>query len=124
MKTFKLVDLRIQVFLLVGSVIMMLLFRTAEAIFLAPLIVGGWQVVSMLVHLFTRNIQKKSARLYYSFTTLGIIMVSLCFWIWPIEPSFIFAAILLFLSPFLALTYLSICYQEYETLHTQETSTL
>lgn len=110
MKTFKLIDFWINVILISFFVIIAIL-ETSDCIsgfdgyiIWGYFIVGGWQVISMIVHAtqqwFT---EKKGTRYYYHwFTFFAVFAMVTLIWFY----------VLLFIAPFLALFYTWICYNE------------
>ena len=110
MERFKKTDLIISIALIIVCTIVSLVKNDVTFIY-SYFIVGGWQVISMVVHAvngwFTR---KKSMRVIYHWTVIIIfIAASLTF----IVPQFFFIFyIMLFAAPVMALCYTGICYRE------------
>lgn len=73
--------------------------------------IGGWQLLSMAVHLTQRWNQHSNARKVYQYLLLAIVCIFLIsllsadMMIWVLY-------ILLYMAPFLALFYLLVCYLE------------
>jgi hypothetical protein len=103
MKTFKTIDLLLQMGAIIGGLIYYWQSVNSNALFGIYFLVGGLQVVSMLVHFATRNVYKHTARSYYHWITLVTVALM------PILPIFY---LLLFLAPFMALFYFSLCFVE------------
>ncbi len=77
--------------------------------------VGAWQVVSMLVHHFNNSFTNKgSLRYYYHYITLVTVLLMLSTPLLKIT-GFVFV-ILLFIAPFMAVYYTSICFKELKVL--------
>lgn len=74
-------------------------------------LVGGWQLISVLVHAvnkwFTNDHKRPNYHLLIAFTAIAVLVGFLL----P-EVLWIMMFILLFVSPFMALYYLRICYSE------------
>ena len=103
MKKFKKIDFWINVILIVGALVLAATGKEFTFIY-GYFIVGGWQVVSMLVHAVNKNWinNAKSARQVYNWITI-ISLASI-----PIGGY----VILLFLAPFMAVFYTYLCYNE------------
>ena len=102
MKKYKQIDLLVNVALIAGFTLCTLL-RGGETIFIAYFVVGGWQVISMIVHIACRWFTNKgSARYNYNWVSfLSLISFPVgSFWI------------LLFTAPFMAIYYTYQCYYE------------
>lgn len=111
MKTFKLIDFWGQV-ILISSSLLSVLWDT-EIVFYGYFVVGGWQVCSCVAHGYLENnyFQAKD-RKYYTKTLLWVFIIgviSIPVWI-------IYGFLLLFVSPFMAIWYASICYTENKLL--------
>jgi hypothetical protein len=107
MKKFKIIDLGISTGLILFFTIYVLVKAKGEIfgdrIFTAYFIIGGWQVISMLVHAVTKTFTYKwGIRLIYHWITfVALIAIPAgSFWI------------LLFTAPFMALFYTWLCYDE------------
>jgi hypothetical protein len=71
-------------------------------------IVGGWQVISMLIHVYNKSfIQKKGTRYVYHWITLLSLITM------PVG-SFL---ILLFTAPFMAVFYTYLCFDEVKKMN-------
>jgi cobalamin synthase len=110
MKKFKQIDFYVSVALLIAGLLYSVVTQNNTFIW-AYLVVGAWQVISMVVHAknscFT---QKGGGRYMYHSTTASIIGIALLgFVFYPLL--FIFF-ILLFIAPFMAIGYTYLCYNE------------
>lgn len=103
MKKFKIVDYWISIVLIAGFTIALLIKHDFELQILSYLIVGGWQVISMLVHIFkgwfnragfTRNI-------YHWITLISLMTISI--------GSYLILAVT---APFMAVFYTWLCWHE------------
>ena len=114
MKKFKQTDLWISIGLIVFFIVYNLLAHTRDLIsdnvFMAYFVVGGWQVISMIVHALTQTFTRPvGMRLVYHW----IVFIALAtmplgsFWV------------LLFAAPFMALFYTWLCYQEVRKMNTR-----
>ncbi len=102
MRKFKEIDTWISIILITGFAIATVINRDYTFL-LGYFVVGGWQVISMLVHIYYHSFtEKKSIRRNYHWITL-ISLISMpigSFWI------------LLFTAPFMAVFYTWLCYDE------------
>lgn len=102
MKKFKKIDTWISIILITGFAIATIINRD-NTFLLGYFVVGGWQVVSMLVHVYNQSFtQKKGTRRNYHWITL-ISLITM-----PVG-SFL---ILLFTAPFMAVFYTCLCFDE------------
>jgi hypothetical protein len=108
MKKFKVFDVWFNVGLIVIFTITTILsasdFLDDDLFFLGYFIVGGWQVISMIVHLINKQdlLFNYQSRIVYNWITL-ISIISMPFggfWI------------LFFIAPFMAIFYTILCYRE------------
>lgn len=102
MKTFKLVDFWVSAGLILVFAVLSV-FKHDETFMVGYFVVGTWQVISMLVHVFTKTFtHRPGARYAYNWITLiSVVTMPLgSFWI------------LLFTAPFMAVYYTWICYRE------------
>ncbi len=113
MKRFKQIDLIISIVLITGF--SLLTFYNSESLFKAYFITGGWQVISMLVHVFAGWFTGKGTpRLSYTWVSFIIIAMGL---LGPVVSIFYFIYfIMLFAAPVMAITYSVICYNELKSL--------
>jgi len=102
MKKFKIIDTAIS-FLLIVFFCVYTAVRQDYIFLVGYIIVGSWQVVSMLVHAFTRTLTyKEGARYWYHWITLVSIITM------PLGSLFI----LLYIAPLMAIYYTWLCYHE------------
>jgi len=102
MKKFKEVDAWISIVLITGFAIATI-FNRDYTFLIGYFVVGGWQVISMLVHVYYHSFtEKKSIRRKYHWITL-ISLITM-----PIGSYLI----LLFAAPFMAVFYTCLCYVE------------
>ncbi len=102
MKKFKKIDVWISIILITGFAIATIINRDYTFL-LGYFIVGGWQVISMLVHIYyRRTLELSKARSAYHWITLAsLITIPVgSFWI------------LLFTAPFMAVFYTCLCFDE------------
>ncbi len=116
MKSFKKIDLLLQVAIISFSVLIVL-FNTSQNIFLAYFLTGGYQLLSSLIHLFNgRAYYPVKGRKYYWGTLMVIAFLTAIFFAY-----FLFVGLaLLWVSPILAIWYLIICYRENRLLAYKE----
>ncbi len=108
MKTFKIVDFWVSVLLILSFAIISIPACIGrgllnETLLTGYFVVGGWQVISMIVHVITGYYtQKWGARFIYSWISLIAIitMPGGSFWV------------LIFAAPFMAIYYTWLCYEE------------
>lgn len=118
MKTFKLYDLLVSL-LLVTVFLFISLARGDYSFLLGYLVVGGWQLISMLVHIYKQWFtQAGSKRYYYSYSAFAILVIAVLGFI--IYPLLVIYYIMLFAAPLMALYYAWICYIELRTVYKHE----
>ena len=102
MRNFKTTDLFISIALIVGFTIYCLI-KQDESILIAYFVVGGWQVISMLVHAYNKWFSGKgSARYIYHWIAFISVVTMPAGSVW----------ILAVAAPFMAVYYAWLCYQE------------
>jgi hypothetical protein len=102
MKKFKKMDAWISFILITAFAIATLMYRD-YTLLTGYFVVGGWQVISMLVHVFNSCFtNRKSVRYYYHWVTLISVITMPVGSIW----------ILLFTAPFMAVFYTWLCFDE------------
>lgn len=125
MKTWKHADFIIQCILIFTSLGFAIArgFEGSE-MFWAYLLVGGWQLVSCLINaVWTKGQWKVSDRKTYLITVLILILSAVPVYFDMINAGdFIFKYLfgLLFITPLLALWYISICYREWQLIRTKD----
>jgi len=107
MKQFKLIDFWVSTGLIVAFIIIAILQGTEDFLsngFLTGyFVVGGWQVISMLIHAYNHCFTYKGGarHIYHWITFVAVITMPLgSFWI------------LFFTAPFMAVYYTYLCYKE------------
>jgi hypothetical protein len=117
MKTIKSFDLAAQLFLITGGVLLCLL--RPDHFYIAYFLVGGWQVLSCLAHLFYPHYYPYSGRKSYLWVLLFVIFVGLiCLLIPESIISYLFC--LLIFSPIMAVWYAFVCYKEVKLYQQKE----
>ena len=108
MRTFKLIDFYTQIGLMIGSLLLLAIDSSSYWYFY--LIVGGFQLISVLVHLLLRQSYYAAPKRKYYHCALLAVAAGV--------PSthFLYFALLLFITPVMALWYLVICRSENEKL--------
>ncbi len=113
MKLYKELDLWIQVVLILVCTIYPLIDRSF--LFSSYFIVGGWQLISSLVHEFLRKLYFPAHnRRYYYRTLFWLLVAGILCWLTPLI--LLYGMLLLIISPLLAIWYLHICYTETRVL--------
>ncbi|MBI1342325.1 MAG: hypothetical protein GC171_05235 [Terrimonas sp.] len=124
MKKLKLADMLIGTLLILICTIMGLVKRNGQYIFTAYFIVGGWQLISMIAHLFLKKkyIRIPSRKTYEVILLILLATGLLCFGLAYLDiPIFwYYLYLMLFLPPLLAIFYHFICYKEYQLLAKKE----
>ena len=111
MKQFKKTDLYISILLIIASIIYSLIVFNFDFIY-TYFIVGGWQVISMVVHQVNKwHTEKGTKRFIYHRIVIVTGLVSLLSYF--TRDFFIYVLLfLLFASPLMAIYYTWICYRE------------
>lgn len=111
MKRFKLIDTWISM-VLTGVFALLTLVRRDSIFITGYFVVGGWQVISMVVHAVNGWFCHEGGKrhVYHWVVAITIIVVPLSFVLYPIL--FLFLFVLLFAAPFMAVYYTWICYEE------------
>lgn len=106
MKQFKIIDFWINLGLIISSTIISMIEGPAGFLrndfLLGYFIVGGWQVISMLVHTYNKCFTKKGGarHIYHWITFIAVITMPGSFWV------------LFWIAPFMAIYYTWLCYYE------------
>ncbi len=118
MKTYKLYDLLISTALIVIFLVISLLQKD-HSFFIGYFVVGGWQLISMIVHIYYNWFTQQGGKRYYYSSAVFIILViaALGFVIYPFLLIFY---VLLFAAPFMAVYYAWICYTEVRAIYQHE----
>lgn len=105
MKTFKIIDVWTSIGLIISFSILIIkdggidIFN--NTLFAGYFVVGGWQVMSMLVHAITRTFTYGARYVYHWITLISVMTMPMgSFWI------------LLITAPFMAVFYTWLCYRE------------
>lgn len=107
MKKFKRIDAIISLVLITVFAIATIINRDNTFI-IGYFVVGGWQVISMLVHAYYKCFtQKKSSRYVYHWITLISLLTM------PVGSIFI----LLFIAPIMAVYYTGLCFAEVKRMN-------
>jgi hypothetical protein len=111
MKRFKLIDTWISL-VLIGVFLLLTLARRDYVFMIGYFVVGGWQVVSMLVHALNGWFCEEGGKryVYHWVVVITIIMALLGLAIFPLL--YLILVVLLFAAPFMAFYYTWICYEE------------
>lgn len=124
MKLFKQIDLFISISLIIVFTILVLqtehfglVYNNFNLLITGYFVVGGWQVISMLVHVFARKfVQKSKIRVIYHGIVLIVITLGLSIFIIP-EFGLLILFLLLYTAPFMAVFYTFICYYELRNIN-------
>lgn len=107
MKQFKTIDFWINTGLIISSIIICILEKVNslidETILVCYFIVGSWQAISMLVHVYNKCFTKKwgSRNIYHWITFIALVTMPCgSFWVLAIT------------APFMAIYYTWLCYHE------------
>jgi len=129
MKIFRITDLVIQVILIASSIGYGIkeIFSSGDHFVIFYFIVGAWQIISMLIYYFfaapTIYYEERSCYAKLSLYTLlfGLLLGAMCFLFSSlIALLLVYSFALLWLTPVLALYYLSVCWKEYSLLSKKE----
>jgi Na+/proline symporter len=113
MKLFKIADLSISICLIIGFSVASIL--NIDILFYGLFITGGWQVISMLVHILNGWFwPRHNLRTAYQWVTLGILSLGTLLTI--ADYFFIFYYIMTPVAPVLSVIYSLICYDEIRRL--------
>jgi heme/copper-type cytochrome/quinol oxidase subunit 4 len=107
MKKFKIIDLWVSIIFITGFAIVTIINRDSTFM-LGYFVVGAWQVISMLVHVYYHSFteKKSSRRTYHWITFISLITMPIgSFWI------------LLYTAPFMAVFYTGLCFYEVRKMH-------
>ncbi len=124
MKTYKLADLAAQVVIIIaGLFCVMIKWFDTNFIYLYFL-VGGWQVLSFLIHLgMSKSWIHRKDRIIYGKILLGTILagiISYLLMLYDMPVIIFYLAALLFFSPIAAIWYFNIGLQEWRTIKAKE----
>lgn len=115
MLLFKKIDLVGQICLIVYAILIALFKRDYELNITSYCMVGGWQVLSYLVHIFvSEHYYPAKQRDHYGYVLFWLLLVAAFLFI--AKGLFLLVVALLFISPFLAIWYVIICDREIKRL--------
>lgn len=115
MRTFKMADLLCSIVLITGFTFISII-RMDQTFLYGYLVVGGWQVVSMVIHAFKNWFNEKgSTRKIYHWVVTIIIALGITAPL--IQPFFFIFYIMLFFSPVLAVFYTLLCLHEVKRMN-------
>lgn len=119
MKAFKLIDIIISSCLIVAGIVAAFSNWGWNVLYFY-VIVGGWQVISMIVHEVDRRFVGRGTnrRTYHNFALWFLILGGIFILFRIIADSYIFLLFLMIaavLSPFMAIYYTMLCIQEWKT---------
>ncbi len=111
MRKFKIIDVWINILLIViFSIVTWISRDNYRMAVLSYFIVGGWQIISMLVHILHPTFKITTARSIYQYTL--IIVTVLVLLSIPFDMVLLALYLLLIVSPFMAIYYTYVCYRE------------
>jgi len=113
METFKRYDLWISIALIITGTITSIVLLEYTFIYWY-FIVGGWQVISMLVHAINGWFRRKKSRRYYHWTVAIIIAMGILAFLIPLF--FFIYFVMLFAAPLMAIFYTLMCSEEVKEL--------
>ena len=116
MEKFKTIDVWVNTGLIAAAVLFGLNCADGKFI-IGYFVVGGWQVISMFIHAVNGWFCAKDSarRIYHNMVIVILVIVPLSFVFYPI--SFLLLMALLFVSPFMAVYYTALCYNEVKTIN-------
>lgn len=130
MRTFKMIDLRLQAGLIIGGIIYAIAGLSNSGIhpIYSYIVVGSWQVISYCIHyFFFMPTIFQSERIQYGKIVLAILIIGSVLLIpvlfqlsMTVPFLFVYLIALLIISPFLAIYYLVICWKEYRLIIKRE----
>jgi hypothetical protein len=117
MRLLKTIDFNAQLILIIAGILYCAVYP--NQFYIAYFIVGGWQVLSCMTHLFLPQFYPYSGRKFYLWILLFVgFMGVICFFFPDSIITYLF--ILLFGSPLLAFWYCFICYKEVKLFQQKE----
>jgi hypothetical protein len=111
MKQFKLIDTWISVVLIVSFALLSLI-KLDYTFLIGYCVVGGWQLVSMLVHSIKGWFTRQRAGRYYYHLTVAVLIILTLVGIFIAPVLWAVMVVLLFAAPFMAAWYTWLCYIE------------
>jgi hypothetical protein len=110
MKKFKIIDFWVSVGLIISTIVFGFITIDFKTI-IGYCIVGSWQIISMITHVFAKCNSKKRGRLFHYFLTLiMLVLFGMNFILHNLQIQILF--ILLIVTPFMAIYYTALCYWE------------
>jgi hypothetical protein len=108
MKQFKKIDMWISIVLIIAAMIWV---KNFDEITTSYFIIGGWQIISMVIHIIKKWFTHKGTKRQ---TYQIIVLVTITFTILSIPANFVIIPmyILLFAAPLMAIYYTVLCFQE------------
>lgn len=107
MKKFKTADAWVSIVLIAVFTVASII-KGIETLIIGYLVVGGWQVISMLVHAFTRTFTRpKGIRNVYHWISFISVITMPVGSVW----------VLVFTAPFMAIFYTWLCYEEVKKMN-------
>ena len=117
MRPWQHVDLAVQALLLLGFTVAVLTYNSFEALLTGYFVVGGWQLLGMLVQqVHGRLVRRWNFRWWNHIVVLGIALVAA--FSAALDQLLLIVIALAIASPFMALVYFSLCV--HELLHSRE----
>ena len=111
MKKFKQMDCWISILLIIGFTLAGIINQDVTFL-VGYFVVGGWQVISMIIHTMNKWFTEKGGRRYiYHWIVLCLILLALA-GLAVTEILVLLAYPMLFAAPFMAIYYTLICYDE------------
>lgn len=111
MKQFKILDFWVSVLLIFGFTLYGLALQSINFI-IGYLVVGGWQIISLLIHYYNNWFcEKGGRRRKYQLIVIIVLLAGLLGFVIP-PILFMLAFALLFVAPIMAVYYSWICYNE------------
>lgn len=118
MKTYKLYDLLISI----GLIVLFLVispFQKDFTFIIGYFVVGGWQLISMIVHIYYNWFTQPGGKRYY-YTWLVFIIIIMAILGFIIYPFLLIFYVMLFAAPFMAIYYAWMCYTEVRIIYKHE----
>ena len=111
MKTFKKIDCWVSA-RLICSFLLIALIRQDETFFIGYFVVGGWHIISMVTHFLNEWFtERRSQRWVYHWIVFWVFILSICGML--ITPILVLMAyLMLLISPFMAIYYTWLCFDE------------
>ncbi len=111
MKKFKQMDAWISIILIIVFT-MLSLIRLDDTFLIGYFVVGGWQVISMIIHAVNGWFCEKGSKRYRYHWIVGITLLTVLLGLGIYPLLFIILLVLLFIAPLMAVWYCWLCYEE------------